>query len=842
VAFSPDGKLLASGGRIPGLTPEGWHGRANVKVWDVATGQEVYTVWGPNSAVGPVYDVAFSPDGRYLASGSHQIILCDARTGKEVRTLDGAGSSLSFSPDGRFLAGVDGQSLTVWEVDAGRKCFAVTPNLNAATNRNNWKLISVAYSPDGRRLVTSGMTAQGDVRVWDATTGAELFTLRGLKEWADGVAWSPDGGRIAVGAWDRTVKVFDAGSGLELFELRGHTGPVQGVAFNSDGSMLASGGGEGTVRLWDATRGQGALTLSEGNHRIDGLALSPDGKRVGYAIGRFKFGDIKAVRVCAADAGRDILTVTDLAAARDDAVRNIVSISPGGGSLAVAIGNKVRLWDLAMGREGSPLEASGEIQRVVFSPAGNTVALVSGDKVTLRNLVDGQETLSVKVDHWGRGWTFSPDGSLAACIDQKSDALSVLEVASGKVVRAMQGRDGKPFHVSFISSLGFGADGQRLMLCDASSGDVFVWNVGNGQLLQAHEGLAGKQAQLSAFSPDGSRLATVSPEGKKVTLWDPTMGQQVFTLEGASANAYAGIRTLAWSADGSTLAAGDTAGSVWLWSAAPRTEEIQAARRAAWGDYALGWHRRAARDSERERHWFAASVHLSRVIEAGPADGSLYLRRGLANAQAERWAAAADDLGRAIELDRIDTFQTRFRQALLLRRKGDLPGNRRAVAFLLERWGNTKDAKVARQVLQAYLLDGEKAVERKSVERLVQVVLSANLVGVSFPAEDGIVPTEARTYAELRQLLNAADPKGEKRGYLSWLYAPLVCERLGDKYEAPFWLGQVARQIPDERRMLVEKIEGRIAKDANEEVSWEDVLALDLLQREIDALRKKAGR
>jgi hypothetical protein len=205
------------------------------------------------------------------------------------------------------------------------------------------------------------------------------------------------------------------------------------------------------------------------------------------------------------------------------------------------------------------------------------------------------------------------------------------------------------------------------------------------------------------------------------------------------------------------------------------------------------------------------------------------------------WAAAADDLGRAIELDRVEEFRTRYRHALLLRAKGDLPGHRKAAAILLERWKDTSNAGIARQLLQACLLDGEKAVEREPVERLVQVMLSENRWAVSVQTDYGARSEEVRTYAELRQLLNRADLKRAKGARLTWLYWPLVCDRLGDEYEARFWLGQADRQIDGDRRTLIGQIEERYALAAGEEVGWEDLLALELLRREIRSLLKKAG-
>ena len=270
VAFSPDGKLLAAGGQkaVNNLTQ--W-----ASVWDVATGREAYTVQnvpGPDGNLGWFEAVTFSPDSRFLAVGGthnldqsskYQIILFDARTGKSMRTLDGGkfvgskgsigNQSLSFTPDGRLLAaigqGIDRRrTLTNWEVGTGKKRAPITPNLNARTYHTEKDIGVVAYSPDGRRLLTCG----GPVRVWDAVTCAELLTLAGQDSISG--TWSPDGRRIAVGfGWGQyAIKVYDAGTGKELFTLRGHTGTAGSLAFSSDGSLLASGSPDGTARLWDA--------------------------------------------------------------------------------------------------------------------------------------------------------------------------------------------------------------------------------------------------------------------------------------------------------------------------------------------------------------------------------------------------------------------------------------------------------------------------------------------------------------------------------------------------------------------------------------------------------------
>jgi hypothetical protein len=326
-----------------------------------------------------------------------------------------------------------------------------------------------------------------------------------------------------------------------------------------------------------------------------------------------------------------------------------------------------------------------------------------------------------------------------------------------------------------------------------------------------------------------------------VLLWDTASGQQVFRLQGASRTDYIEtIRTLAWSADGLTLAVGDTVGHVRLWSAAPRSEEVQAARRAAWPPYARAWHRRAADDSEREHRWFATAFHLTRLLDGGQADGSLSLRRGLALARAERWNEAAPDFTRAIARDRIETFEVRYRHALLLRHQGDRAGFRAAADFLMQRWGHTRDPGIARRLLQARLLDPDRAVDRKALLDLFHVLLGKGKMMVVNGA-GGWRDTPA--YADVLKELNDPELTKDPKARPVWLYLPLLCQRLGDSYPARFWLGRSADALGSARQHVVQRIEGRVGAVGGEEVSWDDLLALDLLRGELEALlgKKAAG-
>ncbi len=262
VAFSPDGRLVASGSRD-----------GTVKLWDPATGAVRRTLEGHSSWV---QAVAFSPDGRLVASGSRDrtVKLWDPATGAVRRTLEGHSSwvqAVAFSPDGRLVASGSGdETVRHWDPATG----AVRRTLEG---RSGW-VQAVAFSPDGR-LVASG-SRDGTVKLWDPATGAVRRTLELHSSWVQAVAFSPDGRLVASGSGDGTVKLWDPATGAVRRTLEGHSGWVQAVAFSPDGRLVASGSRDGTVKLWDPATGAVRRTFEGHSGWVQAVAFSPDGRLV----------------------------------------------------------------------------------------------------------------------------------------------------------------------------------------------------------------------------------------------------------------------------------------------------------------------------------------------------------------------------------------------------------------------------------------------------------------------------------------------------------------------------------------------------------------------------------
>jgi WD40 repeat protein len=288
LAFSPDGRSLA-GGAEQGM----------VKVFDLGTGQEVRALSGHTLNVNRV---AFSPAGQLLASSGsvvdsapggirRELKVWEVRTGREALSLPTRAGC--FSPDGKHLACEQDEAVEVWDTTTGRKLFSFPASAGSTAD--------LAYSPDGKRL--AGTNGSRTLRVWNTDNteetpgrfGAEVLRIEGPKESNFFcVAYSPDGKYLAAGGLDRTVRVWDAASGDEVFTLKGHRNEVSWVAFSPlsspsqtggarRSSRLASVGNDGTVRVWDLFTGQEILTFQE-PIRVCDVAFSPDGKHLAVSL------------------------------------------------------------------------------------------------------------------------------------------------------------------------------------------------------------------------------------------------------------------------------------------------------------------------------------------------------------------------------------------------------------------------------------------------------------------------------------------------------------------------------------------------------------------------------
>ncbi|HEY0323046.1 MAG TPA: protein kinase [Pyrinomonadaceae bacterium] len=260
IAFSPDGKTLASGSTDK-----------TIKLWDVQTGALKQTLTGHSNGV---HSLEFSPDGMTLASGSDDktIKLWNAQTGALKQTLTAHNSAvhtIAFSPDGNTLAsGSTDKTIKVWDVHTGALKQTLTGHAETVK--------MVAFSPDGKQLASC--SDDKTIKLWDVQSGALKQTLTGHSSGVHAIAFSPDGKLIASGSIDMTIKLWDVQTGALKQTLAGHSNGVHTIAFSPDGRLLASGSNDKTIKLWDVQSGALKQTLSGHTDPVMSVTFSPGGK------------------------------------------------------------------------------------------------------------------------------------------------------------------------------------------------------------------------------------------------------------------------------------------------------------------------------------------------------------------------------------------------------------------------------------------------------------------------------------------------------------------------------------------------------------------------------------
>jgi WD40 repeat protein len=566
-AFSHDGKLIAAACGAFGHDSE-----KIVRVWDTTIGREL-----PRLNLGDlVYGISFSPDGKLLGLNCADGRILLWKPGKQPRLLarqKGEGHELVFSPDGKLIA----TGVTEWPnpADHWRKVFVIrlwdvmSGKIIHELPGHEESIRALVFSPNGKHLASGGRDEQNTVRLWDVASGKELPALQQRQGDTRALHFSADGRTLRAAAVDGKLRAWQLPEGKALPA----PGPLQGiphrsnaVAFSPAGDRLAMGnwlgaaGGTNSISLWDVTTGKRLLTFEGHDGDVKALAFSVDGKRL-------------------ASLGGDGILLWDVARRRPVCRFGVrldqldsFSIS-GDGTLLAAQGRdtgSVRLWDTRTGKE-LPGFTSEKQERdrgrgggVRFSADGEKVVVTEpGRSLLVFSVASRQRSLQTLAPDLAPLWCggFTPDGKeiVAAC----GASLVRWNASSGKE-RLRIGKSTTLLDVYgyWTDAVALAPDGRTLAV-GARNGAFGLWETATGKeivRLAPADNDYERSIQAAAFSPD-SRYVLAGVRGGGFRVWDTLTGEEL-TRRMAHGGS---VSSLAFTPDGRTLASGSTDTTILLW-------------------------------------------------------------------------------------------------------------------------------------------------------------------------------------------------------------------------------------------------------------------------------------
>jgi WD40 repeat protein len=522
VAFSPDGKTLASAG-LDHI----------IRLWDVATGRELRRFVGHTNVV---WSVAFSPDGTTLASASLDLSvrLWRVATGEQLLQLDGHRRSVNrvlFAPNGKLLAssGQDGL-IRLWDVNQGRELQQIPEPQEP-----------LAFTPDSRLLITGGRSEKPVV--WDVTQPRKLRRRTTLPSPSWTVAVSPDSKLLAVGEGAGLIRLWDLARGRELSVLGPQNGDTTALAFAEGGKTLLAMQADG-IHRWEVATG----TPRQAGRRAAEQGLLPElfshAPVLSPAAQRLAAWPVQNT-ICFWDVSTN--SPVEPFNGHTDQINKLCFGRDGKTIYTGSADGTLRAWEATEGRELTRLQAKGLlVSALARSPDGACLASGSYDgMIRLWDVATGKVQRRLE-GHRTRvlGLAFSPDGQVLYS-DGQDQLIRSWDVRTGKELRQT------PLHKRWSFGVAFAPDGQTAAIVGDDQ-HIHLLDLATGTSVRSFGEIADPQA-ARVFSPDGKSLA--SGGGRHLSLWEVATGQQ---RQRFSAHYPALIHAIAFSPDGRTIAWGST--------------------------------------------------------------------------------------------------------------------------------------------------------------------------------------------------------------------------------------------------------------------------------------------
>lgn len=523
VTFSPDGRLMATSDDSGLIT-----------IWETNSLREI---WNSKEHGNSVYSVTFSPDGQLLASASSDqtIKLWSISSGKCVKTLRGHSNSaisVTFSPSGELVASTSYDcTIILWNVHTG-DC------LNSLHGHTDW-IYSSSFSPDGEMLASS--SRDQTVRLWDLKTGKCIKILRGHLGLVNSAPFSPSSKILISAGYDQTIMLWDTQTDECLRVFKGHTGSIWTLAFSLDGQMIASGASDCSVRLWDVKTGECIRILEEHTSGLRSVVFNSDGKTLASS------SSDQTVRLWDIHTGECLKVLRGYS----NPTKLIAFISKNT-IVNVNYDGTAKLWDITTGKYLRTLHKFPSFAHsIAYDPKALTFASADED-VKLWSLQTGECLKTFQEPRSSYAVCFSPDSQILAG-GSSGNMIKLWNTLTGECLSTLSG------HTNRVSSLAFSPDG-KLLASASYDKTARLWNPLTGDSLMVLQNHSNSVSSVT-FSPDGQVLATASYD-KTVKLWNSHTGECISTLEEHTN----WVTSISFSPDGQVLASCSCDQTIKLWN------------------------------------------------------------------------------------------------------------------------------------------------------------------------------------------------------------------------------------------------------------------------------------
>ena len=526
IAFSPKQDVFAVGDSI-----------GSIRLFCLEDRQPYLYLEGHGKNLSIVTDLAFSPDGKLLASSSIDctVKVWDTNTGECLQIFTNEQQwiwAVAFSPDSKIVAiGGEDSTIILWNI--------YTDERRILPGHHSW-VWSLAFHPHQNILASASYDLS--IRLWDIDTGECLNVLTGHQHILMGIDFHPSGEILASSSYDYTVKLWEVKTGKCLKTLEGHTKEVPCVAFNNNGKILVSGSSDCTIKLWEIQTGECLRTLRGHIQGVTTVDFASNGNIIATGDNNqvLKLWDVDEAKCLKTWQGYTNFMLT-------------TAISPNGRLIASGSSDRtVRIWDIESRQLISTGTHNSWVWMVDFSPDGQTLASCSEDEtIKLWDVNTGRCRKTLR--NHAKIWTvkFSTDGKLLANGNQDG-TICFWDSSTGDNLRCIQA------HSLWIWAIAFSPNGRYLASGSADT-DIKIWNVETGKCdLNLDRSL--NKVMSIAFHPNGQMLA--SGDGKLIELWDIRTGESIQTFPGHTDT----VLDLVFDLERNTLISSSIDSTIKIWS------------------------------------------------------------------------------------------------------------------------------------------------------------------------------------------------------------------------------------------------------------------------------------